>query len=172
MRSQRRNPKSSLMCEVIHMPFQTPPGLTTSAKHTQEKRQTLHPRSQASRCFQQLQHGVRVPPVLGPLWHGQSLQDELAHIKYTACPGRAPTIPYMPIQTKALHAWTSLQCAEQKCYCIARNVARSLPFCSSQIFRKMYGQRLVNQAHRLSIFLWGVGWGTVSRTEDGSTSRL
>ena len=44
MRSQQRNPKSLLMCEVIHMPFQTPPGLIASAKHTQEKRQKLHPR--------------------------------------------------------------------------------------------------------------------------------
>lgn len=54
MRSRQRNPESLLMCEVIRMPFQTPPGLTTLAKHKQEKRQALHLRSQASRCFQQL----------------------------------------------------------------------------------------------------------------------
>lgn len=36
------------------MPFQTPPRLTTSAERTQAKRQKLHLRSQASRCFQQL----------------------------------------------------------------------------------------------------------------------
>lgn len=49
MRSQQRNPESLLMCEVIRMPFQTPPGLVTLARHTQEKRQKPQLRSQASK---------------------------------------------------------------------------------------------------------------------------
>lgn len=163
MRSRQRNPESLLMCEVIRMPFQTPPGLTTLAKHKQEKRQALRLRSQASRCFQQL-----------CCWYQNSTSPE-AGDTHRVCavklriskaqPAQAGPLPFLTCQYKPRHSVPGpVSSARNRDVIVLYEawLSRSLPVCSSQIFRKRCGQRVVNHAHQSGVFL---GEKTASRMD-------
>lgn len=102
MRSRQRNPESLLMCEVIRMPFQTPPGLTTLAKHKQEKRRALHLRSQASRCFQQLRCWYQNSTSPGPGDTHRVCEVKLRLSK--AQPAQAGPLPFLTCQYKLRHS--------------------------------------------------------------------
>lgn len=152
MRSPHRNPESLFMCEVIHRPFHTPPGLMTLAKHTREKRQELQkPGSQALPTA--TVSGVRAPEVPGPCTTDRACKVNLRISKTQ--PAQAGPLPSPACQYTPKHSMPGPASSAQNrnVIVLCEVLLSALPFCSPQIFRKMYGQRLVNQARQLSIFL-------------------